>query len=73
MTIGTISIITGVLLLAFFKLFFKEGAGVDQDEEPHGVDNNGVPADGASDDPGLPHLPGNSYHYSWSANHSEQE
>lgn len=71
MSLGTLSIIAGLVLLVLVKLFFKDEA--DQKEGLHGVDQDGLTGTDASDDPGLAHLPGNSYHYSWSANHSDQE
>lgn len=73
MTIATISIIVGVALLILLKLFFKEEETSDQDEGLHLGDQEGLTGIDASDDPGLAHLPGNSYHYSRSANHSDQE
>lgn len=73
MTIATISIIVGVAILVLVKLFFKDEEGADKNEGLHPVDLNGLTGTDASDDPGLAHLPGNSYHYSWSANHSDQE
>ncbi len=73
MTIGTLSIIAGLVLLVLVKLFFKDEEGADQNEGLRGVDQDGLTGIDASDDPGLAHLPGNSYHYSWSANHSDQE
>ena len=36
-----------------------------------GVDENEFTDIDASDDPGLAHLPGNSYHYIWLANHEK--
>ena len=73
MSLGTLSIIAGLVLLVLVKLFFKDEEGADQNEGLHGVDQDGLTGTDASDDPGLAHLPGNSYHYSWSANHSDQE
>lgn len=37
----------------------------------HGVEENEFTDIDASDDPGLAHLPGNSYHYIWLANHDK--
>ena len=37
----------------------------------HGVERNELIDIDASDDPGLAHLPGNSYHYIWLASHDE--
>ncbi|TKB08844.1 hypothetical protein [Desulforhopalus sp. IMCC35007] len=73
MAVGTISIIAGLVLLVLLSLFFKDEEETDQKEGLHGVDRDGLSGTDASDDPGLAHLPGNSYHYSWSANHSDQE
>ena len=73
MAVGTISIMVGVALLVLFSLFFKVEVGDDQNEGSHGVNQDSLTSIDASDDPGLAHLPGNSYHYSWSANHSDQE
>jgi hypothetical protein len=73
MSFGTLSIIIGVVLLIFLKLFFKDEKGADQNEGLHGVDQDNLTGIDASDDPGLAHLPGNSYHYSWSATHSDKE
>lgn len=73
MAVGTISIMVGVALLVLFSLFFKVEVGDDQNDGSHGVNQDSLTSIDASDDPGLAHLPGNSYHYSWSANHSDQE
>ena len=72
MTIGTISIIIGVVLLILLKLFFRDEAGSGRDD-CYGVDQDGLTNIDASDDPGLAHLPGNSYHQSWSASHSDTD
>jgi hypothetical protein len=37
-----------------------------QDQGFHGTEDNELIDINASDDPGLAHLPGNSYHYIWS-------
>ena len=42
-----------------------------QDKGFHGVEKNESIDIDASDDPSLAHLPGNSYHYIWLANHDE--
>lgn len=73
MTIGTLSIAVGLVLLVLLSLFFKDEEGADQNEGLRGVGQDGLTCTDASDDPSLAHLPGNSYHYSWSANHSDQE
>lgn len=67
MTIGTISIIAGVVLLILLSVFFKEEKSSNQIQEDVGEGEIGVVDIDPSDDPGLAHLPGNSYHYSWSA------
>ena len=72
MTIGTISIIVGVLLLILLKLFFRDDAGTGKDDS-YGVDQERLTTIDPSDDPGLAHLPGNSYHQSWSASHSDTD
>ena len=41
----------------------EKGFGVDEKNELIDID--------ASDDPGLAHLPGNSYHYTWLASHDK--
>jgi hypothetical protein len=65
MTTGTISIIVGFALLVFLKIFFESDEDSEKNAKVHESD--------ASDDPGLAHLPGNSYHQGWSANHSERD
>jgi len=72
MTVGTISIMVGIVLLILLKLFFRDGAGTGKDDS-YGVDHEGLTAVDPSDDPGLAHLPGNSYHQSWSASHSDTD
>jgi len=42
MTIGTIGIIVGVVLLLFLKMFFKEEKYLDQEHGVHGVEHEGV-------------------------------
>jgi len=71
-TIGTISIIVGITLLILLKLVFRDKADSGKDDGC-GVDQDGLSNIDASDDPGLAHLPGNSYHPSWSASHSDTE
>ena len=65
MTVGTISIIVGLALLVLLKVFSENDGDSEKNVELHEID--------ASDDPGLAHLPGNSYHHGWSANHSEPD
>ncbi len=72
MMIGTLSIIVGITLLILLKLFFRDKAGPGKDDDC-GVDQDRLTNIDASDDPGLSHLPGNSYHPSWSASHSDTE
>ena len=70
MTVGTISIMVGITLLILLKLFFRDDAGTGKDDS-YGGDQEGLTTIDPSDDPGLAHLPGNSYHQSWSANHTD--
>ena len=70
MTVGTISIMVGITLLILLKLFFRDDTGTGKDDS-YGVDQEGLTTIDPSDDPGLAHLPGNSYHQSWSASHSD--
>ena len=72
MTIGTISIIVGIIFLILLKLFFRDEATSGRNDE-YGVDQDGLTNIDPSDDPGLAHLPGNSYHQSWSASHSDTD
>ena len=71
MSFGTLSIIVGVVLLIFLKLFFKDEESSGHNEGLYGVDQDKLTGIDASDDQGLAHLPGNSYHYGWSAKHSD--
>ncbi|WP_319549519.1 hypothetical protein [Desulfogranum marinum] len=67
MTVGTISIIIGVILLLLLKWFFNDENVAGENRGPIGGEEIGSTDIDASDDPGLAHLPGNSYHSSWSA------
>ena len=58
MTIGTISIIAGVVLLALLKIFFKDEENLDQNKGVHGIDDNDFMEDPWSD-PGWSTLSGN--------------
>jgi hypothetical protein len=40
MTIGTISIVVGVVLMILLKLFFKEDGQAEENGEVYGVDHN---------------------------------
>jgi len=42
MTIGTIGIILGVVLLLFLKIFLKDEKHLDQGQGIHGVEHEGV-------------------------------
>lgn len=42
MTIGTISIIVGVVLLILLKIVFKDKAELDQENRFHGVDHDNL-------------------------------
>ena len=72
MTIGTISIILGITLVILLKVFFRDEADHGKDDYC-GVNQDGLTNLDPSDDPGLAHLPGNSYHQSWSASHSDTD
>ena len=71
MTIGTTSIMVGVILLILLKLFFRDEADSEKNQRDCGIGQDGLTNIDASDDPGLAHLPGNSYHQSWSAKHTD--
>ena len=72
MTVGTISIMVGITLLILLKLFFRDDAGAGKSDS-YGIDQERLTTIDPSDDPGLAHLPGNSYHQSWSASHSDTD
>ena len=72
MTVGTISIMVGISLLILLKLFFRDDTGTGKDDS-YGADQERLTTIDPSDDPGLAHLPGNSYHQSWSASHSDTD
>ena len=72
MTVGTFSIMVGITLLILLKLFFRDDTGTGKDDR-YVVDQERLTTIDPSDDPGLAHLPGNSYHQSWSASHSDTD
>jgi hypothetical protein len=66
MTTGTISIIVGVVLLVLLKTLVK-------DDKSDNYEENHLGEVDSSDDPGLAHLPGNSYHYIWTTKNSNTD
>jgi len=64
MTIGTISILVGVVLLVFLKLFFKDEKSSDQNKEPHGVDHDDLFKEEPEFDRTWSFLPGNIFNCS---------
>ena len=62
MTIGTISIIVGVVLLILLKLFSQEEKGIDHKSGFHGVDHNKLFAEDLDFDPSWSVLSSNTHH-----------
>ena len=73
MTVGSISIMVGITLLILLKLFSRDDADLGKNDDEYGIDQDELTNIDPSDDPGLAHLPGNSYHQSWSASHSDTD
>ncbi len=62
MIFGTISIIVGVVLLIFLKIFFKDGKKLDQNEGLHGVDHDELFKEDLEFDPSWSVLSSNTHH-----------
>jgi hypothetical protein len=61
MTIGTISIVVGVVLIILLKLFFKEGESY-HPKGFHGIDQDDLFKEEPDVDPSWSVLPGNVWH-----------
>ena len=62
MTIGTISIMVGVVLLVLLKLFFKDEKVTCQNEGFHGIDHDELLKEDLDFDPTWAVLPSNTHH-----------
>lgn len=62
MTIGTISIIAGVVLLILLKLFFRDSRSLNQNGGLHGSDHDELFKEQPDVDPSWSVLPGNVWH-----------
>lgn len=62
MTIGTLSIIVGIVLLIFLKLFFKNEESRDQSGGIHGVDHEEMFKEDLDFDPSWSVLSSNTHH-----------
>lgn len=64
MTIGTISIIMGVILLIFLKVFFKDGKDLNQNDGVYREESEDLLEENPMTDPGLSLLSGNVFNHS---------
>ncbi len=62
MTIGTISIVVGVVLLFLLKLFFKDEENSDQNKKTHGIDHEDLFREDLENDPSWTVLSSNTHH-----------
>ena len=62
MTIGTISIIIGVVLLILLKMIFRDSENMNQNSGIHGVDHDELFKEEPDVDPSWSVLPGNVWH-----------
>jgi len=62
MTIGTISIIIGVVLLILLKMFFSDSGNINQNVEIHGVDHDELFKEELDFDPSWAVLSSNTHH-----------
>ncbi|MEA2083915.1 MAG: hypothetical protein U9O82_06685 [Thermodesulfobacteriota bacterium] len=62
MTIGTISIFVGVVLLIFLKMFFKGEESPDQNKGFHGIDHEEMFREDLDFDPSWSILSSNTHH-----------
>jgi len=62
MTIGTIGIILGVILLIFLKMFFKDEKHLDQKQRVYGVEHDELFKEDLDFDPSWSVLSSNSHH-----------
>lgn len=62
MTIGTLSIIVGVVLLIILKLVFKEDGSSSQNGRRHRTAHDGLFKEEPDNDPSWSVLPGNVWH-----------
>jgi hypothetical protein len=62
MTIGTISIIIGVVLLILVKVFFGDEKGSDQSRDVHGINQDELLREDLDLDPTWAVLPSNIHH-----------
>ena len=62
MTIGTISIIVGAVLLILLNILFKDKGSSGQDKGFHGLDNDDLFKEEPEVDPSWSLLPGNVWH-----------